>query len=88
MEQDQKKIQEVIGKVLIDHGAYHLYPMSELYLELERYIEQQRIEALVWMLAECCVLLDKGDDPRKMEIPDMLERAKFDLGNQPEAIDA
>ena len=36
-------------------------------------------EAMGWMHAECCAALDRGEDPRQMEVPGMLERAIRDL---------
>jgi len=38
------------------------------------------IEALGWAYADCCAALDRGEDPRKTEMPDVLERARNDLG--------
>ena len=40
--------------------------------------------AIGWAHADACLALDRGDDPRNMEVPDMIERAKHDLGHTPE----
>ena len=40
-------------------------------------------EALGWMLAECCNILDKGEDPREADVPDMIERCRYDLKVKP-----
>ena len=36
-------------------------------------------EALGWMLAECCNILDEGEDPREVHVVDMIERCRYDL---------
>lgn len=38
-----------------------------------------RVEAIGWAHADACYDLDAGRDPRQNEIPEMLERAIFDL---------
>lgn len=35
--------------------------------------------SLGWMHAACCILLDNGEDPRKVEVPALLEQAKADF---------
>ena len=37
------------------------------------------IEAIGWAYADCCVTLDKGDDPRNTLMPDVIKRAEKDL---------
>ena len=37
------------------------------------------IQAIGWTHAEMCIALDKDEDPREIEMPEILERAKFDL---------
>ena len=38
--------------------------------------------SLGWMHAACCTLLDNGDDPRKVEVPALLERAQADFSRE------
>lgn len=42
-------------------------------------------EALGWMHAECCAALDRGEDPRNFEIPEMVRRCERDLGIAPKS---
>ena len=46
-------------------------------------LRKERDEAVIlgigWAYADACCALDRGDDPRTMEVPAMLERAKRDL---------
>ncbi len=37
-------------------------------------------EAIGWAYADCCAALDKGKDPRKTDMADVIRRAKKDLG--------
>lgn len=53
--------------------------ISTSYTRLEHYIESVRMEAIGWTHADMCITLDRGDDPRLTEIPDLLERAAEDL---------
>ena len=36
-------------------------------------------EAIGWAYADCCVTLDKGGDPRKTDMADVILRAREDL---------
>lgn len=40
--------------------------------------------AVGWAYTDCCVALDKGNDPRKNDLADVLERAKRDLNTRAE----
>ena len=40
----------------------------------------KEIQALGWMHAEACILMDRGEDIRQMEVPLMMDRAILDLG--------
>ncbi len=70
MEKDRLKISKIISE---------LYPSRKTYTELEKYVEEQRAEVIGWMYAYACVLLDKGEDLRKVEVPIIHEQAKVDL---------
>ena len=41
--------------------------------------KETAIEAIGWAYADCCSDLDKGLDPRKTEISDVIKRAEKDL---------
>lgn len=38
--------------------------------------------ALGWMLSECCEALERGDDPRKLEVPELVHQAEQDLAEE------
>ena len=40
-----------------------------------------------WMHAECCALLDRGEDPRKKEVSEMMQRMNKDLDIKVDGID-
>ena len=44
------------------------------------YMKDKFFEVLGWMHAECCVLLDNGEDPRREDISEMIDRFKKDFG--------
>jgi len=65
---------------MLDNPDKHgIYPTGTAFTRLEHYIDGIRAEAIGWMHADACVTLDRGDDPRTVEVPDILERAKADL---------
>ena len=50
-------------------------------LEKERDdLKDKIIEAVGWAYADCCTDLDKGIDPRKTDMNDVLKRVEIDLG--------
>lgn len=79
MDKDRTEIYNTISEMLDNPDKYGIFPTTECYDKLERYIEEVRIESLGWALAESCTTLDKGKDPRKSEIGEILERALVDL---------
>jgi hypothetical protein len=79
MKKDRTAINKIISTMLDNPDPVGIYPTSVAYDELEAYVAEVRVEALGWMLADCCVFLDKGDDPRKRNVPEILERALIDL---------
>jgi hypothetical protein len=81
MKIDRTEIVKIISEMLDNPDESGIYPTSTAYTRLEHYCEKVRHEALGWMQADCCVALDRGDDPRTMEVPDTLARAKVDLNN-------
>ena len=38
-----------------------------------------RAEALGWMHAELCASLDKGNDPRQLDVAELMQRADVEL---------
>ncbi len=80
MDRDRTKICKIISKMLDHPNKDGIYPTSTAYTELEFYIESERIKAIGWAHAEACTELDVGNDPRLREIPDIIDKAKKNLG--------
>ena len=81
MDKDRKVICDIISEMLDNPNENDIYPTSTAFIKLEHYVEEVRTQALGWANADACVALDKGDDPRLWNVPDLLERARKDLGN-------
>lgn len=82
MKQDRAAIHTIIGDMLGNPDKRGIYPTSTAFQRLELYIEQQRINALGWTLADCCLALDNGDDPPLADIPGQIARMQKELGGQ------
>ncbi len=48
-------------------------------MKKEKKCSDSAYEAIGWAYADCCVTLDKGKDPRKTNMADVIKRAKKDL---------
>ena len=79
MHKDRTIICEIISEMLDNSNEHGIYPTSTAYTKLEHYIESVRMETLGWMHGYCCILLDKGQDPRTEEVPKIIENALKDL---------
>ena len=79
MDKDRTAICRIVSKMLDNPDKVGIYPTSTVYTELEHYIEGVRAEAIGWMHADACTMLDCGDDPRVAEVPDIYSRAMTDL---------
>lgn len=79
MDKDRTAVCEIISKMLDNPDNVGVYPTSTAYTELEHYIEGVRAEAVGWMHAEACTMLDRGDDPRVADVPVIYSRAMTDL---------
>ncbi|MFW5872135.1 MAG: hypothetical protein ACOCUT_03425 [bacterium] len=83
MKEDRTAIYKIISDMLDNPDKYGIYPTSTAYTRLEHYIEKVRTkvraEAIGWAHGFCCIELDKGNDPRTIEVPKIYEQAKLDL---------
>jgi len=52
---------------------------AQVFTQMKQHIDAARWEAIGWAYADCCVSLDKGEDPRQNEMPEVLARARIDL---------
>lgn len=73
MKRDRQIIQEIISRMLDNPRECGIYPTGTAFVELEHYVEQQRLQAIG------CILLDNEEDPRIIEVPDLMERVLTDL---------
>lgn len=76
MDKDRRKICTIISNMLDNPDKCGIYPTSTAYTELEHYIKGVRIEAIGWAHAYFCAVLDRGDDPRLVEVPEIISQAK------------
>lgn len=79
MEKDRATICNIISEMLDNPNKDGIYPTTNAYDALEKYIEGARIEAIGWAHADACTTLDRGQDYRHVEVPRILERAIVDL---------
>jgi hypothetical protein len=80
MDIDKSAICKIMSEMFDGVDELGIYPTSIAYEQFELYIEGVRIEAIGWTYADACVALDNGDDPRLYKVPNILARAKVDLG--------
>jgi len=78
-DKDRTEICNIISDMLDNPDEHEIYPTSTAYTRLEIYIESQRAEVLGWAVADACTALDRGEDPRLMNVPDIFDRMKQDL---------
>lgn len=63
-------------------NQYVEIPVEFIKNTLKAYIDGVRAEAIGWAHADACIALDHGFDPRQTEVPEMLARARVDLGGK------
>jgi len=65
---------------MLDNPADNgLYSTTDAMDALEALIDQKRAETLGWMYAEACILLDKGQDLREVDVPSLSEKHHRDV---------
>jgi len=79
MDKDRTAICNIISEMLDNPDEHGIYPTSTCFTKLEMYIESQRLEAIGWANADACSALDKGKDPRIMDVSNLIQRAMKDL---------
>jgi len=79
VDKDRKAICDIINNMLNGRDEDGVYPKAIAYDRLEALVHGARCEAIGWTHADACTDLDKGKDPRKKIVPEMLERAEVDL---------
>jgi hypothetical protein len=79
MKKDRAAICDIISEMLDSPDENGIYPTGNAYDKLEEYIEGVRAEAIGWTFAGCCRNVEIGADIRRLDVPDILARAKEDL---------
>ncbi len=79
MERDRIEIVKIISDMLDHPDDCGLYPTSTAYTRLEWYINAERMKAIGWAHTKACIAMDRKEDPRLLEIPDIIEQAEKDL---------
>ena len=77
--QDRANICDIISEMLDDPGPHGIYRTTRAYNKLEALIQAARMEALGWTWTEACMRVDKGEDIRRHEIPELIARIERDL---------
>lgn len=77
--QDRSAICEIISEMLDNPNECGVYETSKAYTQLEALVKSARIESVGWMMAEACVSLDKGEDLRQRNVPEIIEGAEKEL---------
>ena len=67
MKKDRTEIVKILEKMFDGVDEHGIYPTSTAYTQLEHYIQQERNIAIGCTHGACCVVLDKGSDPRTVE---------------------
>lgn len=75
----RKEVCNIISEMLDNPGECEIYPTTRAYDKLESFIRAElaraRREAIGYMYAEACAMLDKGEDIRTVEFPELAEKA-------------
>lgn len=79
MDKDKKAIEHIISDMLFSAHEHGSFPTGTACAELEKYVESARMEAMGWMHAAACVSLDRGEDIRQAEVPELVRQALSDL---------
>jgi hypothetical protein len=76
---DRSKVCEIVSRMLDEPRDGGIYRTTRAYNELEALLRTARAEAVGFAFGAACQCLDRGIDPRKVEMPEVLERANAAL---------
>jgi hypothetical protein len=79
---DRNKVFEIVSRMLDEPGDSGIYRTTRAYNELEELLAAVRAETVGYVWAEACSRLDRGEDPRKVEIPEIFERTMAALNRK------
>ena len=88
-ESEQSSWDKERAKDIIDKAVEEILPNTEMkegtveefqcYKDMVELLGSVRAEAIGWTWAEACSQHDKGLDPRRFEVPLLMDKAKADL---------
>jgi hypothetical protein len=81
MKKDRMAIIQVISEMLDNPDEYGIYTTTKAYDTLENLFDELRIEAIGWMYAKACTMLDDKEDLSKKEVSNLLKEALKDLSD-------
>jgi len=85
MSKDREAIEKIIQYVPEEGEDQGKSPLPSIIDALELYVKSERIKALGWTYADCCMTIDAGLDPKFEGVPKILQRMEADLlGKRPE----
>lgn len=76
---DSVRVEEIIGEAIQSEQTY-----GEVANQLTELLGKVRAEAIGWTWTEACSQMDRGFDPRVIDVARMHERAKDDLNPERE----
>jgi len=78
MDKDRTAICKIISDMLDNPGECEIYPTSKAYDALERYVEDVRVETLVWAHRDACLAVKRGFALEDGDMRGMLQRLRGD----------
>lgn len=76
---DRERVADIVNAMLDDPDHLGIYPTTKCFDKLQELLGSVRAEAIGWTWTEACSQHDKGLDPRRFEIPLLLDKATADL---------
>lgn len=80
LEQECKKWATQVDEMMVQE-AEDQHSIERLEQEVER-LEREKALAIGWMYAEACTSLDKGEDIRQVEFPEIVDRLEKELATR------
>ncbi len=79
MRWDRERVVGILDKMLDNARRKGIYQMEECTDELEKLVGDVRAEAVAQTWTEACSQYDRGMDPRRYTVPQLVEKLKADL---------
>jgi hypothetical protein len=82
MDRDRTEICNIVSEMLDNPNEYGIFPTTDAFEKLEKYVEKVRAETLGWMYAKACYSLDNGEELRLMEVPSIYSEMIKDFSKE------